>query len=103
MIARTWHTRVDPDRIHEYETFAQNISLPMFKQQTGFEGVLFLGAGEEQVVLSLWADRQAVEALAESKTYRHTVDQIVAADFLVGESTVEVFDVTGGFVADLAL
>lgn len=103
MIARTWRTRVDPDRLGEYNAFARDISLPMFKQQTGFVGVLFLDVGEEQMVLSLWTDRRAVAALAESKTYRDTVDKIVAAGFLVGESTVDVFDISGGEIPGLTI
>jgi heme-degrading monooxygenase HmoA len=38
----------------------------MFKRQQGFEGVLFLGAGSDCAVVSVWEDQAAVAALAAS-------------------------------------
>ena len=97
MIVRIWRTRVDPARTGEYERFADERSLPMFRQQTGFRGVLFAsGEKTERAVLSFWEDAAALEALGRSPTYRETVDALVASGILTGEQTVEVLDVHGG-------
>ena len=42
---RIWRTNVDPLRVEEYARFAQDVSLPIFRVQQGFLGVLFAGAG----------------------------------------------------------
>ena len=47
MIGRIWRTHVLLDRAVEYEAFARDVSLPMFRQQQGFEGVLMLRRDEE--------------------------------------------------------
>jgi hypothetical protein len=46
LIVRIWRTGVDPDRALEYREFAQSRSLPMFRNQPGFRGVLFSAAGQ---------------------------------------------------------
>lgn len=53
MIARLWRTQVDVTRRAEYEQFAQEQSLPMFRQQRGFLGVFFLRDHQDCLVLSL--------------------------------------------------
>ncbi len=78
MIVRLWRTKIVLTRIEEYKRFEQEHSLPMFRRQTGFLGVLFLGHGETHAVLSLWKDTQAVEALDTSPTYQQTVQKILA-------------------------
>ena len=42
MVARIWRTGVKPERFEEYERFARERSLPMFRAQRGFIGVLFM-------------------------------------------------------------
>ncbi len=96
MIVRIWRTQVDPTRLEEYRLFAEEHSLPMFRAQRGFLGVLLAGAGSERAVLSLWADDESAAALDSSPRYRETVARISAAGFLVGPSSVEVFEVHGG-------
>jgi heme-degrading monooxygenase HmoA len=97
VIVRIWRTRVDPARADEYERFAHERSLPMFRRQAGFRGVLFAAGDEtERVVLSFWENADAVEALGRSPTYRETVDALLASGILTGEQTVEVLDVRGG-------
>ena len=42
MVARIWRTGVKPERFEKYERFARERSLPMFRAQRGFIGVLFM-------------------------------------------------------------
>jgi heme-degrading monooxygenase HmoA len=97
VIVRIWRTGIDPARAEEYERFAGERSLPMFRRQAGFRGVLFASGDEtERVVLSFWENEGAVEELGRSPTYRETVDALLATGILTGEQTVELLDVDGG-------
>jgi heme-degrading monooxygenase HmoA len=97
VIVRIWRTGIDAARAEEYERFAGERSLPMFRRQAGFRGVLFATAEEtERVVLSFWENAGAVEELDRSPTYRETVDALLASGILTGEQTVEVLEVSGG-------
>ncbi|WP_436501689.1 antibiotic biosynthesis monooxygenase family protein [Actinokineospora sp. HUAS TT18] len=95
MIMRIWRTRVDETRAAEYERFAAEESLPMFSAQPGFRGLLFGRDGGNCVVTTLWEDDAAADALEASSRYRDTVAGISATGFLLGESTVERFEVHG--------
>ena len=103
MIARLWRTQVDVTRLAEYEQFAQEKSLPMFHQQQGFLGVVFFREHQHCLVLSLWRDRPAVEALAASATYQATVRQLQATRLLLGHQSVELFEVSGSALFPAAL
>jgi heme-degrading monooxygenase HmoA len=103
MIGRIWRTRVREDRAHEYEEFARNVSLPMFRQQQGFVGVLMLRRGEECVVLTLWRSAADVAALDRSEIYRETVRRITERGFLFGEQSVESLNLHLAAVSDLTL
>ncbi|HEY0628239.1 MAG TPA: hypothetical protein VGD23_02825 [Sphingomicrobium sp.] len=92
MIARIWHTEVAPARADEYERFAREVSLPMFRQQPGFGGVLMLRDNSRCQVITLWASHDAIAALDGSSTYRETVQAILAQGFLRGEQKVELCD-----------
>lgn len=96
MIARLWKTEIDADRLEDFQRFANEQSLPMFKQQKGFLGVQFWHNPEGCVTLSLWEDMASVEALKDSETYQQTVKDIEASGLIRGEQTVEVFAVFGG-------
>lgn len=98
MIARLWRTGVQPGREPEYERFATERSLPMFREQAGCLGVLLLRTPEGRAVLSLWADDGAVAALGVSSAYRETVRRLEATGVLAGAQTVEVFEVHGGLL-----
>jgi heme-degrading monooxygenase HmoA len=76
----------------EYSHFAQRNSVPMFRAQPGFDGVLFAAKDGERAVITLWEDRTSVEALDNSDSYTTTVAAIEAAGFLEGKSTVEIFE-----------
>jgi heme-degrading monooxygenase HmoA len=96
VIVRIWRTGIDPARADEYERFADERSLPMFRSQTGFRGVLFTKADDgERAVVTFWDDAAALEELARSETYRVTVDALVATGLLRGEQFVEVLQVHG--------
>ncbi len=92
-LARIWRTRIRPERAHDYETFARDVSLPMFSRQQGFRGVLMLGSGAVRSVLTLWDDEAAIAALAQSESYRQTVARIRGEGFLEGQQTVELLEV----------
>jgi heme-degrading monooxygenase HmoA len=95
-IARIWRTRIDESRAADYQRFANERSLPMFRAHAGFLGVLFGGAGDERVVISFWRDTEAVRTLEQSPRYRETVREIEAGSFILGPSSVEVYAVHGG-------
>ena len=97
MIVRIWRTGIDPARAGEYERFAEERSLPMFRAQRGFRGVLFTtAAGDRRAVISFWEDHGAVELLDRSESYRDTAAALGSTDILRGEQTVEVLEVHGG-------
>lgn len=95
-IVRIWRTRLVAGREHDYERFAREISLPMFRQQPGFLGVLFVGMGVQRAVVSFWRDAAAVDALGSSDSYRETVARISARGLLEGESVTEIWPIHGG-------
>jgi hypothetical protein len=102
MIVRIWRTRVDVGRVREYERFAIDRSLPMFRQQPGFLGVLFARTGGDCLVLTVWHGPGAIEALEASPSYLETVARITDAGFLVGDPSVEILEVHGGDLSAIA-
>ncbi|MCP3805003.1 antibiotic biosynthesis monooxygenase [Allokutzneria sp. A3M-2-11 16] len=88
-VLRQWRTHVDEARADEYERFARERSLPMFREHDGLIGVLFAREGTECVVITLWENAEAVRRLEESSLYQRTVAEISAAGFLTGTSSVE--------------
>jgi hypothetical protein len=98
MIVRIWRTQIDETRAADYRNFAHAKSLPMFRAQRGFEGVLFAARGVERAVISFWQDLSSVEALDVSSTYQATVAEIEATGMLRGESAVEVLEIEEGFL-----
>jgi heme-degrading monooxygenase HmoA len=97
VIARIWRTAVEPTRASEYLDFARRYSLPMFRAQRGFRGVVFATHDVERTVITFWDDLASVEALNSSHTYAETVAAIEAAGFLHGQSSVEVLEVDDEF------
>jgi heme-degrading monooxygenase HmoA len=96
-VARIWRTGVKPERLEEYERFAQERSLPMFLEQRGFIGVLFMREkADRAAVLTLWEDEKAVEELEASPPYRQTVEAILGSGLLAREQSVKLFKVHGG-------
>lgn len=82
VILRIWKANIDPARGEEYERFARERSLPMFRSHHGFRGCAFLRSGADCTVITLWAGQEDVTALEASSLYRETVDAIMAAGFI---------------------
>jgi heme-degrading monooxygenase HmoA len=92
-VARLWIAEVDRDRAPEYESFARDISIPMFRSQPGYCGALMMRDGERCLVLTLWESGEAADALRSSASYNATVDAIRSRGFLFGEQKLELFPV----------
>jgi hypothetical protein len=96
-VVRIWRTEIDLARADDYDAFARTKSLPMFRAQGGFVGVLFAGRGVERAVITLWEDLDSAEALSGSVTYKAAVDEIGATGFLRGGQSVEFLSLDGFF------
>ncbi len=97
MLVRIWRTGIDRGWLQEYASFEEERSLPMFREQRGFLGVLFLREGADRAAaLTLWEDMAAVEALTTSPSYLRTVQLLVNTGLLIGEQSIDVFEVKGG-------
>jgi heme-degrading monooxygenase HmoA len=70
--------------VDAYESFARDVSLPMFREQDGFLGCVMVRSGHEGLVLTLWRDQAAIDALETSPSYRGAVKRIQEADLLAG-------------------
>lgn len=88
MISRTWTTGVDPNRAHEYEAFARDISLPMFQSHPECCGVIMERHDARCRVTTFWTSREGMTDFEASERYRDTVARIVATGFLNGEQSV---------------
>lgn len=98
MIVRLWTSRVDEARIAEYEQNERNRSTPMFRQQPGCLGVLFLRSCGNCFALSFWKDLESVEELKTSQSYLDASAFYSNSGMLLGEPSLEVFEVKGGFL-----
>ena len=89
MVARIWRTGVKPERFKEYERFARERSLPMFREQRGVIGVLLMRErAVRAAVLTLWEDEGAVEKREASPLYSQTFEVILGSGFLPREQSV---------------
>jgi heme-degrading monooxygenase HmoA len=102
LVVRIWRTGLDESRAQEYEDFALNVSLPMFRRHNGFLGVLFAATGTEREVITLWSDRAAAAALDASPDYQETVRAIEATRFLRPPQRVELLDIHDSWTEPLA-
>ena len=98
MLLRLWRTGVDPQRWPEYARFEREHSLPMFCEQAGCYGVVFVRTsdGSGAAAWTFWQDWGAIERLAQSRTYQATVTRLLDTGLLTGSQSVEVFDVATG-------
>lgn len=99
MIIRLWVTGLKPDCTAAYDAFAHSHSFAMFKSLDGCEGVLFVRSDQRGYVFSFWRDHASIEALSSSAVYAATVKEIVAAGFLDEPQTVDLVEMTGGFLS----
>lgn len=102
MIVRVWRAEARSTSLEDYERFAAERSLPMFSEQPGYLGVIFTRADTDCAVITFWENRAAAEKLEKSPSYRQTVARLLESDFLVGDSSVEIFDVHGGDLSGAA-
>ncbi|MGE7368349.1 antibiotic biosynthesis monooxygenase family protein [Neorhizobium sp. NPDC001467] len=93
MIARTWKATLDLARVDEYEEFARSVSLPMFRQQPGYVGVVMSRSGSTCLVTSFWRSMDDVEMLERSASYQEVVRGILSAGFLTDTKAAEVAEV----------
>lgn len=103
MLVRIWRTGVESHRWDDYARFEREHSQPMFSQQPGCRGVLFLrlSGGTGAAACSFWDDREAIDRLATSPTYRETVARLTDSGLLTGTQSVEVFTIASGALDSL--
>ena len=99
MIARIWRTGLDESRAAEYDAFAAERSLPMFRRHPGFRAVFFVRTANGRATITVWRDLAAAEALAESADYLQTVEAILATGFLMPPQSVELLPVDYAWLA----
>jgi heme-degrading monooxygenase HmoA len=92
MKCRVWRTGVVPGREADYEQFARVASLPMFRAQAGFRGVLMARDGGQSVVVTLWEGQAALDQLEASALYKQTVKNLLASGILEGAPSVDIYD-----------
>ena len=93
VVVRVWRTGIDPSRAAEYERFARERSLPMFRRQPGFCGVMFAGDEGTRAVLTFWASAAEAISLSDSDDYRETVAGIKGTGVLRFPQSVELLPV----------
>lgn len=96
MILHIWRAALDPVHREGYRRFEREICLPMLRKQVGFLGVLFSNEKDRAVLLTLWEDRGAVDALESSPSYQRTELELAERKLLKGSPSVEVLEVVGG-------
>jgi heme-degrading monooxygenase HmoA len=104
VILRVWSAKIVPARLEEYRRFEQERYMPMLSKQAGLLGALFLRQAEDHAAsLTIWEDAGAVEALQSSRSYWETAHELAEGALLVGDQSVEVFEVKGGIIRPEAL
>lgn len=98
MIVRLWKTRVDKARIEEYEENERERSTPMFREQPGCLGALFLRSRDDCFALTFWKDMEAVERLKTSKSYQEASSFYSDSGMLMSEPSLQVFEVKEGYL-----
>jgi heme-degrading monooxygenase HmoA len=102
LIARIWRTGLDESRAPQYEDFAQTVSLPMFRRHDGLSGVLFARSrAGQRVVITLWEDQAAADALGKSDDYRATVQALEATGLLRPPQEIELLHIHGSWTSPL--
>lgn len=100
MLLRIWKVSLAPSKAEELETFANTISLPMFKAQPGCLAVFFTRTASECATVTVWSSPQSVEAMERSSQYQHVVRQIGESGILKDNHVTEVFSVYGGLTTE---
>ena len=89
-VARIWSATLLPERGSDYDRFARDVSLPMFKSHDGFLGVAMMRNRTAACVITYWTGMDAVRSLEASARYTATVEAIKAAGVIgtFGETVV---------------
>jgi heme-degrading monooxygenase HmoA len=98
MIVRIWTTEIDESREDEYRRFEQDHSVPMFRQQQGFVGVVFLRRAGGAAAVTLWRSREDADRLPESTSYRETVQRLESTGLLRGAQAVELLELSSAYM-----
>lgn len=101
MYTRIWRSKFNRDRRAELERFASEVSAPMSEALDGCLGHIYGVDGSTWITQTFWDSRQSIAAAESTAAYREAVERIVAAGFLAGEQTTEVFEVVGDSVTVL--
>lgn len=99
-VARTWRAQIHEDRIDDYLTFLEDRSVPMFRSFPGCLGAVFLRDRDLVTVVSVWADRSAVDALSTNALYAETVEAMESSGILVSTEAATVHE-CDGFIASV--
>lgn len=89
MLLRTWTTTVKAGREEEYEAFARDVSLPMFRAAPGCCAALMTRDETGCRVLTVWQDAESIAMLEAFDGYRDTVARILQTDFLGSTQTTD--------------
>jgi hypothetical protein len=100
MITRIWKTRFDPTRLTELQEFADTISAPMLEVFPGCIGQIHANDGQTWITQTFWESHDHIAQAETDPRYRDTVRAILAAGFLYGDQTTELFDVTFSTLSD---
>jgi heme-degrading monooxygenase HmoA len=100
MLLRIWKVGLVPGKAEELETFANTVSLPMFKAQPGCLAVFFTRTPSECATVTVWASAESIEAMERSARYQDVVRQIEQSGILQSNHATEVFSVYGGFATE---
>jgi heme-degrading monooxygenase HmoA len=100
MLVRIWKVGLLPEKSAELETFANNISLPMFRAQRGCLAVFFTRTETECATITIWESEQAISEMENSPLYKQVVRQIEQSGILETDHQTQVFHVYGGFIDD---
>jgi heme-degrading monooxygenase HmoA len=104
VILRMCSAKIVPARLEQYLRFEQERYMPMLRKQAGFLGVLFLRQAEDHAAsFTIWEDTGAVEALQSSRSYWDTAYELAEGALLIGDQSVEVFEVEDGDLRPEAL
>ncbi len=94
MFIRIWRTDFDITRQGELQTFATEISAPMFRRLPGCLGYIHAVADGTWITQTFWESEDHIRAAEASEDYREVVSNILATGFLGDRQTTEVFEVT---------
>ncbi len=93
VLTRLWVTDFDVERRDELESFAIEVSAPMFRTLSGCLGYIYAVEGSTWITQTFWASENDIVVAESSALYRDVVARILAAGFLIGNQTTMVLQV----------